>query len=1674
MLRLLKKNKLITSKSVFIFLNLIFIPYLACAQEVTITQPLTISESDNTYDNKSIVIDGATVVINGTHSFENIKVINQGKITHDLENRIELIVENTVELNNSSIDVSAKGLLASELSALYSGGSHAGFGGAREGTFAANTYGHFSEPVSAGLGGRSGSLVINDETGTRGGGVIKISATNIILDSGYITANGGSNLNYELPISGGAGGSIWINAQNISAASYSYITATGGAGAGYYLENDYWYPVSDGAGGRIHLAYMQSSGAMSFHNYSGDSDLILRAYGTEYYETSNYHGAHGTIYLEDLTEQKSTLNVIGFDGVHDNNHKIYAAYTPLQSIPAGVNLVTQGAKLKINTNTVDFKIQHSNSKIIFTEDVVVQSSLRHIDAEGNSTNSMNLVFNKNVNFLTELPEGKIAVDGILTVPDDHLIVEHLDLTLRLSHQFQAIDVNSGKITPVFANDHQSVPFVLTAESINIMADGAIDASDKGIYVENTSGFDGFGYSHGGRGKSVDGVMSGATYGDYEFPNAFGQGYGNDDCRGGGAFKIVATTLLLDGHIRADGNYCGSGGSVWVDVGSITSSSTNASITVDSNSQEHGGGRVAIHFEVMTGFDPLLQVSAFGYSPGTIYYKNKNIDGSGVLLIKNSENRETNTVTDITIKNQVDQLIVENANIAISGITALNSNWNFKDSSVSINDSLYLNQLPLTSNTILTFNDDIELSSSILFPEETRLFFGKDLTIDGDIVGLNGFPFISVDGTVMTASDDLIIDGYTLELDSSQSFENLHIKNNGVLTTAKAIDETTAVVELDAENIIIDAGSKIDVSQKGLGFASGSGDFDGGSHGGLGGNSYFSDYGSGTPVGIYGDPIAPNTFGRGSKTPNWPQSSSYGGGAIKIIADVIELNGEILANGEPLINDFGGSAAGGSIFLDVGTLKSSNSFAKISANGSDGSAKNLGWWGSYRAGGGGGGRIAIHYDVLDGIGIQNLSVAGGLQTQSAQSGAPGTLYLHNKNNPNERVIHILGHLIDGYNNDQFAKSSLMSVGNVSVSVKNTSIEHTGNLSLKNLILENADTRILGELILSDELTVNNSSVWIKDPSTIDGNLSLSNSADLTFSRQTNIHGSTTIVDSSIYFEEEGEVAAFDLHNGSAIFYMDATLKGATKLLNSHVNVEGNLNAISPILMQTNAENLRIASYDDWAYWSANGDTVFIDENSSVEEKASTLFKVVRGLGDANGVSFEAMSSPGVFLKVVPSSLQMIANDQTPEFAADATFYLRESYRNDDYLSFESMNFPYHYVNYNNGELRVEPLINSQNDSDSTWAIVDSNENEIVLDRLTTITIKGNAVFSQGLVGTGVTSPLLVVGNDLTMPNNNLIVDGINVSLAKNHTFNNIELKNSATLTIPEANNNSSRNKGLSLIAKQVVIDESSKIDLSAKELDTGNFIRNVGGSHGGKGGNNGSAVAAPTYGDIRQPITVGYSGYYNSGYKTFGGSAFKLTADSIDLNGAIVANGQQAHYDISAAAGGSIWLIANSLISSTGNGRIYANGGDAPNVTTSGGGGGRIALYYQTISGFDDSNIAANGGYQGITPSQAGENGTIHREVGSVPPHVISINTQSLTNQPVEFLHIKFSAPIDVTTFTTEDVVLKNATQTIIPISAITEINDTEYQLQFSPALLTGSYSLTVGPNILGKNNLLLD
>ena len=134
------------------------------------------------------------------------------------------------------------------------------------------------------------------------------------------------------------------------------------------------------------------------------------------------------------------------------------------------------------------------------------------------------------------------------------------------------------------------------------------------------------------------------------------------------------------------------------------------------------------------------------------------------------------------------------------------------------------------------------------------------------------------------------------------------------------------------------------------------------------------------------------------------------------------------------------------------------------------------------------------------------------------------------------------------------------------------------------------------------------------------------------------------------------------------------------------------------------------------------------------------------------------------------------------------------------------------------------------------------------------------------------------------------------------------------------------------------------------------------AHGGLSG--GSSL---TYGSLTQPTELGGGGRTTSVNNKGGGAIKLVVGGTLTLNGTVSADATADSH--AGAAGGSVWLIANTL---AGNGRISANGTDSLSNDSNArpGGGGRVAIQYTNSTFTGIVSIAGGSDYDGGLPQHS--------------------------------------------------------------------------------------------------------
>jgi non-reducing end alpha-L-arabinofuranosidase len=89
----------------------------------------------------------------------------------------------------------------------------------------------------------------------------------------------------------------------------------------------------------------------------------------------------------------------------------------------------------------------------------------------------------------------------------------------------------------------------------------------------------------------------------------------------------------------------------------------------------------------------------------------------------------------------------------------------------------------------------------------------------------------------------------------------------------------------------------------------------------------------------------------------------------------------------------------------------------------------------------------------------------------------------------------------------------------------------------------------------------------------------------------------------------------------------------------------------------------------------------------------LWRMVPGLADSAGVSFESVNFPGNYLRHVDFAVRLDPNENTATFRADATFHRVAGLADSTWTSFRSHSFPDRHLRHANNLLRIDPISTS---------------------------------------------------------------------------------------------------------------------------------------------------------------------------------------------------------------------------------------------------------------------------------------------------------------------------------------------------------------------------------------------
>jgi|GEM_PF-4517053 len=552
-----------------------------------------------------------------------------------------------------------------------------------------------------------------------------------------------------------------------------------------------------------------------------------------------------------------------------------------------------------------------------------------------------------------------------------------------------------------------------------------------------------GAGYGGNGGVSSQVAGGPVYGSIRQPAELGSGGGWGRISGAGTAEggsgggkllvIVGGTLRIDGSIAADGRNGGqkrfvskggggggSGGSIWLTVGSLTGSGTISGN--GGNAGYSGGGGAGGRIAIYTTDAPIpeewrseARISARGGAgyqdggAGTIYLSGP--DGDELIYGNgNHDNSASNlwppdslgTHPDrITVRNKAkldagESVVTIDNDFVVDGgtlvTTGLNVGRNFAAGGgstfgmpVNVEQSLSTGGGSVFNGAVdvgagvqvigeATFNAILAAEGSLFVEDGGNATLNESVEIGGSITVSPGGSLVASKPSSVEIGTDLVVQGET-DKPASATFTGVltvpgtvRVGAHGALSHLDTTADKAHRLEVTAQEFIVEADGI--VSATGRGYLGGDKPNNAGYYARTDGNKQGSYYCSGGGFGglggqysnhtrnpVYGDPLSPDSLGSGGGGYTGSHNDGGdGGGLLRIVTDSFVCYGKIEADGENATT--GSYHAGGGSGGGIYIRTRSIQFGAASCVTANGGSGT----GSYGCGGGGG-RIAIYCDTV---------------------------------------------------------------------------------------------------------------------------------------------------------------------------------------------------------------------------------------------------------------------------------------------------------------------------------------------------------------------------------------------------------------------------------------------------------------------------------------------------------------------------------------------------------------------------------------------------------------------------------------------------------------------------------------------------------------------------------------
>jgi hypothetical protein len=821
------------------------------------------------------------------------------------------------------------------------------------------TFGSVYHPREAGGGAFSGSA---------GGGVVRINATNLVALDGVIRANGVDSGDRS-----GAGGSVWITTGKITGAGSIEVR-----GGNVYYEK--------AGGGAVSIEYTDPTSVLPGYVLRGGT-------GGTYYA-----GGSGSFYTKGPSQQYGDIT---FD-----SNGYGSEVSDLPSLGAGSVVSVNGNTITLDRSAnipvyfeghwVEIKNATGTVKGMWRIDTVTPNS-KIVTLKPNGTETISIAAgdkwqgvymfdtlrmrnNAYVKSGDPIRTTNFDEDGDTTIPTP---IVAQSTTIRGTLWASAITGNDLTIETGGVLRQSPAPGTLTIDVQSLTVKGSIDATGRG-YQNNTSypsAQQPFQYIAGSHiGASTFGQTA-ANFGSIYRPQENGGGAYSGSA-GGGVIRIKApASVTLDGVIRANGqdsgDRSGAGGSVWITTGKISGA---GSIEVRGGNvyyEKGGGGAVAIEYNDATSTLPAVitrgGIGGTYYAGGTGSFYSKG-PGQQYGELTFDGNGYSSEWSDLPSLGSGSVVSASGATITLDRTANIpayfEGHWvDIKDATGTLKGTWRIDTVTPNTKTITLKPNGTETISIVAGDKWQGVYLldvfrlkNSGYVRSSDPIRATTFDVPSGEGTSLppVTATNTNVKGTIWA--TSITGNNLTVESGGLLRQADA----PGTLLLDMQTVNVKGGGAIDASTRGY--------QNNASHPSAG-QPY--QYVGGSHIGVSTGGRSGLTFGsiyRPQESGGGAYSGSAGGGAVRIkAATSVTVDGAIRSNGA----DSGDrSGAGGSVWITT---------AKISGAGS---IEVRGGNVYYEKGGGG----AIALEYTDATSTFPSVITRGGTTGTYYAGGAGSFYV----------------------------------------------------------------------------------------------------------------------------------------------------------------------------------------------------------------------------------------------------------------------------------------------------------------------------------------------------------------------------------------------------------------------------------------------------------------------------------------------------------------------------------------------------------------------------------------------------------------------------------------------------------------------------------------------------------